>query len=83
MRVGRVGSFLEMEIADQGVGIPEEEQAHVFEPFFRGSNVGMRRGIGLGLDIVSDALRLLQGTVTLSSNLGEGTTVLVKIPWRI
>ena len=83
MRVGRVGSFLEMEIADQGVGIPEEEQARVFEPFFRGSNVGMRRGIGLGLDIVSDALRLLQGTVTLSSNLGEGTTVLVKIPWRI
>lgn len=81
--VARVDAFLEMEIVDQGIGIPEEEQARVFEPYFRGSNVGPQRGVGLGLDIVSDALRQLQGTVTLSSTLGEGTTVLVRIPWKI
>ncbi len=83
LRVARADSFLVIEIIDQGIGIPEEEQARVFEPFFRGSNVGMQRGVGLGLDIVSDTVRQLQGTVTLISHVGEGTTVVVKTPWMI
>jgi PAS domain S-box-containing protein len=67
-------------VRDRGVGIPEDEQAHLFEGFFRGSNVGNIPGTGLGLTITQRCVELLGGTITLRSLPGEGTTFSVTLP---
>lgn len=67
-------------IRDQGIGIPEDELAHVFDPFFRASNVLNTPGSGLGMAIVKSAVDLHGGTITVESKLGLGTTVTVRIP---
>jgi len=69
-----------IEVKDQGIGIGEEDQAHLFSSFFRGANATNIQGTGLGLHIVQRYAGLLGGSVTLESRLGEGTTVIVSIP---
>ena len=59
---------------DRGMGISEEDQQHLFERFFRGNNVTNIQGTGLGLHIVSKYAELMDGAVTCTSKLGEGTT---------
>ncbi|MEB3826322.1 PAS domain-containing protein [Phormidium sp. CCY1219] len=68
------------QIKDRGIGIPSEDQPHVFESFHRGRNVGTISGTGLGLAIVKKSLELHQGTLSLTSTMGVGTTFIVKIP---
>ncbi|MFN8527092.1 MAG: ATP-binding protein [Anaerolineae bacterium] len=67
-------------VQDHGIGIPEADQAHLFDPFHRGSNVGGISGTGLGLAIVKQAVSLLNGTISVESVVGEGTTVTIKFP---
>ena len=69
-----------IEVKDQGIGIGEEDQAHLFSSFFRGANATNIQGTGLGLHIVQRYAGLLGGSVTLKSRLGEGTTVIISIP---
>lgn len=76
----RVERRLCFEVSDSGIGIPEEDQAQIFDPFFRSSNVEERRGLGLGLSIVQESLLQMGGTITVTSNAGEGTTMRVEIP---
>ena len=66
-------------IADTGMGIPAAEIEHVFEPFFRGSNViaAAISGTGLGLTIAKALITAQGGTITVDSRLGGGTTVTV------
>ncbi len=71
---------LAITIADQGIGIPEEEQQHLFTPFFRAHNVENIQGTGLGLNIVRRYIDLMQGQITFQSQLGKGTTFYVTIP---
>ncbi|MCU0499766.1 MAG: ATP-binding protein [Anaerolineae bacterium] len=71
----------ELRVIDQGIGILESDQAQLFEPFFRGSNVGEINGTGLGLRIVQDYVHLHQGTIRCQSQLGQGTTFIVTIPY--
>jgi PAS domain S-box-containing protein len=71
---------LEMEIRDEGVGIPKEDQDHLFTTFFRGKNVTNIEGTGLGLPIVKRYLDLLKGDVSVSSKLNVGTTVTAVLP---
>jgi two-component system sensor histidine kinase/response regulator len=73
------GQFL-LSVRDYGIGIPEVEQASLFNAFHRASNVGEVRGTGLGLAIVKQAAELHGGSVQLESHLGEGTIVTVTIP---
>lgn len=80
LRVFRENNRLVLEVADSGIGIPEEDQALIFEAFFRCRNVEGRRGLGLGLSLVHDAVQRMGGTIALASRLGRGTTVLVEIP---
>lgn len=61
-------------IQDQGIGIPEEDQPHLFESFYRASNVGNVSGTGLGLAIVHQAVTLHGGWVTVASLPDQGTT---------
>lgn len=67
-------------VKDSGIGIGEEDQKHLFEPFYRATNVGSITGTGLGLAIVKQAVELHGGTIHLTSTRGEGTEFIVVIP---
>ena len=69
-------------VTDDGVGIPEAEQAHLFERFFRSSNVsdGLTPGTGLGLTIVKAIVEAHGGSVELWSAANAGTTARISIP---
>ena len=67
-------------VRDEGIGIAEEDQQHLFSSFFRGKNALNIQGTGLGLHIVKRYLDLLGGDVQLKSSLGKGTTITFTIP---
>lgn len=68
-------------ISDQGMGIPADEVAHVFEAFYRANNTTSTRGIGLGLYIVKQLVEALEGTITAASaGVGQGSTFTMKLP---
>jgi signal transduction histidine kinase len=68
-------------VADTGIGIPQDVQARVFEPFFRVPQSSTKKdGLGLGLAIVKSLVDKLGGRIELHSSFGEGTTVRVVIP---
>jgi signal transduction histidine kinase len=66
--------------ADQGIGIPPEEQHNLFESFSRASNVGTIGGTGLGLSIVKKCVELHGGKIAVSSEVGVGTTFTITLP---
>ena len=69
-------------ISDSGVGIPEEEQEHIYERFYRGdkSHSTEIEGTGLGLAITKSVTVLLRGVIKVNSRPGEGSTFQVRIP---
>ena len=67
-------------VADQGIGISQEDQEHLFSSFFRAANATNIQGTGLGLHIVKRYVDLLEGQVELQSELNKGTTVTFTIP---
>lgn len=69
-----------MAISDTGPGIPQEEQARVFEPFYRASTRGEAEGTGLGLALVKRVLEAHGGEVRLRSRLGRGSTFFLLLP---
>jgi len=74
--------WLLLTVADSGIGIPEHEQAHVFDTFWQGGNVlsGKPRGVGLGLAIARRVVRNHGGEINLASEMGKGTTVTIELP---
>ncbi|WP_216351233.1 PAS domain S-box protein [Leptolyngbya sp. 'hensonii'] len=86
---GMIGLTLEFEpaqvllqVIDQGIGIPIDDQKRLFEPFYRGKNVRTIPGTGLGLVVVKKCVDLHQGTIQVMSEVGRGTTCLVTLPLR-
>jgi two-component system, LuxR family, sensor kinase FixL len=71
---------IDIQIRDRGIGIPPEEQQHLFERFFRATNTTGISGTGLGLSIVKRHLDLMGGQIRLSSVSGEGSTFTVTLP---
>lgn len=69
-----------VEIQDRGIGIAPDELVHLFQPFYRGRNVGKLPGTGLGLAIARRAAQLHGGDISVSSQVGYGTTFTVKMP---
>ncbi|MBI4723483.1 MAG: PAS-domain containing protein [Rhodomicrobium sp.] len=69
-------------VQDTGLGIPEEEQAAVFERFETRSNGSRHRGAGLGLSLVKSIVELHKGRIDLRSTPGAGTTVTITLPHR-
>jgi signal transduction histidine kinase len=67
-------------VKDEGIGISDEDQEHLFSSFFRGKNAINIQGTGLGLHIVKRYLDLLGGDVDLQSELGKGTIITFTIP---
>jgi signal transduction histidine kinase len=68
------------EIQDQGIGIPLEDQDHIFDSFHRATNVGTIPGTGLGLAIVKKNVDLHKGKITVHSEVGSGTKFRVVLP---
>lgn len=69
-----------LKIADEGIGIPVEEQQHLFERFFRARNTTGISGTGLGLSIVKRYLDLMGGSIAVDSSADHGTTFSVTFP---
>ncbi|MGB0523741.1 MAG: two-component regulator propeller domain-containing protein [Flammeovirgaceae bacterium] len=65
-------------ISDTGKGIPEQDRDQIFEPFFTTKPTG--EGTGLGLSIVQQIIEKHNGTITFESEVGKGTTFIVKLP---
>jgi PAS domain S-box-containing protein len=67
-------------VSDEGIGISEEDQKHLFSSFFRGANANNIQGTGMGLHIVRRYVDLLGGQIKIQSQLNKGTTVTFAIP---
>ncbi|MBW4560142.1 MAG: response regulator [Mojavia pulchra JT2-VF2] len=70
-------------IKDEGIGIPIADQKNLFKSFSRGSNVGTIPGTGLGLAIAKSCVELHGGSITLFSQMGQGTKVTVSLPKQL
>jgi signal transduction histidine kinase len=70
--------FVQVEISDNGVGMSEQTQAQIFNPFYTTKEVG--KGTGLGLSIVKGILDDHNATIEISSKVDDGTTFLLSFP---
>lgn len=77
-------SMVEVRVQDAGIGVPEEAKAYLFDCFYRAPNVegSQTRGVGLGLYVVAEFLRLHGGTIRVESSgiPGEGSTFIFTLP---
>lgn len=69
-------------IKDNGIGIPESDQKHLFEAFFRAHNTGNIPGTGLGLNIVARYAALMNGQIAFESKINQGTLFTLAFPVR-
>jgi signal transduction histidine kinase len=71
-----------LRVRDEGIGIPPEEQARIFEKFVRGeaAKKACIPGTGIGLAMVKEIVRVHRGEVDLSSEVGHGSTFMVRLP---
>jgi len=67
-------------VKDNGIGIPEADQKHLFEAFFRAHNTGTIPGTGLGLNIVTRYAGLMKGKVDFKSIINQGTLFTISFP---
>jgi len=82
LEVVKAGDRLRLTVADQGIGIEQGDLKRIFDPFFRGSNVGQRRGIGLGLSIIHESLTRMGGVISIASTSQLGSKFEVSLPWQ-
>jgi DNA-binding response OmpR family regulator len=78
----RMENILEISVSDTGKGIPEDEQTKIFDRFYQ-AEAHLRKeggGTGIGLSLTRDLVELMHGTIQLESQLGKGSTFIVKIP---
>ncbi|HEY7163387.1 MAG TPA: ATP-binding protein [Candidatus Binatia bacterium] len=73
---GQPGRFVQVEIRDTGMGIPEENLEHIFDPFFTSKD----EGSGLGLSISHQIVQEHGGFILVQSKVGEGTSFLINLP---
>jgi PAS domain S-box-containing protein len=70
-------------VKDNGIGIPEEDQTHLFVPFFRAGNVETIQGNGLGLSIAKESVELHGGYISFISKLKIGTSITLHLPKKL
>jgi signal transduction histidine kinase len=79
MQFGSVTDYVIFKVKDNGIGIPDEDQKHLCDRFFRASNAVNIEGTGLGLNIVKKYAEILEGMITFESKMYIGSTFTVKI----
>lgn len=67
-------------VKDEGIGIPEKDVQHIFEPFFRASNTAGFEGHGVGLPLALNIIRLHKGSIAILSKENEGTEIRMMLP---
>jgi PAS domain S-box-containing protein len=72
--------FLILEVIDEGIGIPKEQQKHIFDRYFRAENALLIQGTGIGLNIVKHHLENLGAILTFISEENIGSTFTIQIP---
>jgi len=72
--------WIEVIFEDRGSGISEDDIVKIFEPFYRGGNSNAVQGSGIGLPLVKRIIQNHSGTISLASQVGKGTTVVIKFP---
>tara|TARA_R110002051_G_scaffold48308_2_gene95289 strand:- start:36707 stop:37858 length:1152 start_codon:yes stop_codon:yes gene_type:complete len=75
--------FLALQIIDQGIGIPADQQKHIFDRYFRAENALLNQGTGIGLNISKQHLANLNTTLTFESEENVGSTFTIRIPKNI
>jgi signal transduction histidine kinase len=85
VRARRAGERVEIEVVDDGIGIPPEALSRIFARFFRTGQNEVRelRGSGLGLALTKMMIEKLGGTIAVASELGKGSTFTVTLPVRV
>lgn len=73
---------LSIDVADNGRGIPKDSLPHIFDEFYQASNSSGSIGTGIGLALVSQIIRNLNGSISVDSALGRGTTFHIVLPMR-
>lgn len=71
---------IEISVKDYGIGIPENEKAHVFGQFFKAKNADVAKGTGMGLNIIQKLITMMGGTILFESKINEGTIFILKFP---
>ncbi|AIQ49307.1 histidine kinase [Paenibacillus sp. FSL R7-0273] len=72
--------FTRIEVADTGIGIPEDGLEHIFKRFYRGHNAGEYEGIGIGLFLAQKIISIQGGYITASSQPGQGSRLTIYLP---
>ncbi len=80
VRLTQSDDKLQLAIIDSGIGIPPDDLPRLFEPFFRGSNIGETGGLGIRMTLALAAVEAHGGTITVASTLGEGATFTITLP---
>ena len=80
VQLDQSGDQLDIEVRDEGIGIPESALPELFNVFYRATNTGSIPGTGLGLTIARQAVELHHGQISIESKLLEGTCVRMRLP---
>lgn len=71
---------IQFQVQDRGIGILAENQEKIFDPFYRGDNIGTIQGEGVGLAIVKKCVNLYGGQILLKTELNKGTIFIITLP---
>ncbi|MCG2462342.1 PAS domain S-box protein [Flavobacteriaceae bacterium F89] len=82
LRVELTDDMMVFHIKDNGIGIPEKDQKHIFDRYFRSENVLLTQGTGIGLNIVKAHLENLGGRIYFKSTENKGSTFTVEMPLK-
>jgi signal transduction histidine kinase len=83
IQLEHIDQQVELVFADRGIGISDDDLKKIFEPFYRASNAIDYPGTGIGLQLVNQIIKTHNGTIKITSELGKGTKVIVKLPTKI